>query len=152
MGSLWPTFNDQPKQTTPGIILKEQAQALDAQFQGRIAGDLKIKCSTESVSCVFFIVSTPLQYRHKLFECGYKMFEIYPVDIRLEDELAIDVRDNSREEWVIEVSGNPDTVRMSGELYLRIPNEPELMSVLSCIFTSRKTCNIIQSLSQHLGV
>ena len=152
MGSLWPTFNDQPQQTTPGIVLKEQAQALGAQFQNSIAGDLKIKCSTESVSCIFFIVSEALEYRYKLFECGYKMFETYPVDIRLEGELAIEVRDNSRQEWILDVSGNPDTMRMSDELYLRIPNESELTSVLSCIFTSRKTCNIIQSLSQHLGI
>ncbi len=152
MGSLWPTFNDQPKQTTPGIILKEQARALSAQFQNRITGDLEIKCSTESVSCVFFILCAALQYRHKLFECGYKLTEIYPVDIRLEGELAVESRANSRQEWILEVSGNPDAARRSSELYLRIPNEPELMSVLSCIFTSRKTCEIIQSLSQHLGI
>jgi hypothetical protein len=133
MENLWPAFDNIEKTITPKAILIEQARALSAQFNKQIEGSITEQRFGEAIICTFRIKCNPLDYIYELFKIKYEIFDIYPIFIILEGDLAKEFGD------------------IDGDLTLTCNEQKEFMDTLRLIFSSKKTQKIIRGLKQHLS-
>jgi hypothetical protein len=132
MENLWPDFDEMPKISTPGTILKEQARALGARFHNKIVGDLNVIRNPGLFMYSFRLECPLLGYRYLLFKAEYGLIDFYPIKVTVVGDIAEELSD-TREESVIEA-----------------PNEKEFKAILSRIFSAKKIKHVINALLQHL--
>jgi hypothetical protein len=133
MENLWPKFDDIEKIITPKAVLLEQARALSTQFNRQIEGSLAEQRFKDTIICTFRIKCNPLDYIYELFSVKYGLFDLYPISVILEGDLAKEI---SKEE---------------DKIILNCDNQEQFMDTLRVIFSSNKTQKIIRGLKQNLS-
>jgi len=134
MASLWPQFGDDGVLVrTPMVLFREQADFLNAQFDGLITGKVEQKKApmNETVDVMFYIVAPTLSYRYKLFQASYGFIDIYPVSVFVDSDIAI------------EFDRNVDII-------IKTSNEEELKSTLTKIFNSKKCRRVLSGIRSNL--
>lgn len=137
MESLWPEEIANIEQIkSPVSILKEQASSLGKITKNILVGELtQVPVNSPYSSYRFNILAPSLRnYRYSLFEVTYNILEIYPVTIKLDQEIFNELYPN-----------------YSRQIDPAISNESELIDMLKKIFHSDKVKQILKSLMSESG-
>lgn len=143
MGDLWPEDITKITVKAPLAILQEQAKHLSERTNSLVEGRvITIERSPYLIAFGFsFCIVAPLlgDYTYELFSVYYEV-SMYPIKIHLEE----DIRGDLKKEL-------PDCKVEKQSNLILAKSEEEFLKILTIIFASRKTRQIVQAILSQSG-